>query len=369
MTAREPGAFRQSLFLLRQVLDRLAADVAAVAAHDPSAEPMLSVFPNLAANARGKLDEVETALGDADEETLRTLDSVTAQSGLNPLAQAYLGLNRAEVTAKKAAGTGGEVTETAEKVFEKLSELTEAAPPLSTILQLAGKILTIVGEIAKSEAGATAAEKQIEEKLEQLGGRIGTTLTGTPIPGGPGTTFTPTRPPIKDELEKLETKLDRLADVLGRWLAGFGFAVEPGTTVSPSPLSPIKTEIEFLERVLREIYAYLGLKLEGRSRFPGDTTPVPRNIQAELADIERKLDERLPPGGPPGPPGAARPAGPARSPGSAGPAWSAGPGRSRGGGRSRREHGRGVRRAPPPTAWQGPAAPCVPGEVRLWRAD
>ena len=192
---------------------------------------------------------------------------------------------------------------------------------IGAIFAIVSKILDIVSQFVEAEASATESERQIEEKLHQLGDRVGRVITGEPIPVGPGTTYTPEKPPVKLELEDIEKGLAFIMDLprgsdvpdppesssdvrpvsltdIKNYLkyiadvpAGSEFPSPPAgggsTTVGPSDVTPVSlTDISVLIRILIEGLAY-AIDLPAGLPFP---PRPPAGTPVSLTDLERKLD-------------------------------------------------------------------------------
>lgn len=157
--------FLQSLFLMKLVLDRLGEKVPEMAANSGLA-PVFDIFPLLADNARAKLNEVGLSVNNIDVENKIILDILTEQSGLIPLARAYLSITPGELPAPQESAAGGEILEAAGSVFEKMSVVVEA-PALVRSTLTAGVVLTIAGRMAKFQAEEKAAENYISLALDK----------------------------------------------------------------------------------------------------------------------------------------------------------------------------------------------------------
>ncbi|MFZ5649853.1 MAG: hypothetical protein ACOY4I_03220 [Bacillota bacterium] len=198
--------FLQSLFLMKLVLDRLGEKVSEVVSKNPGLSPVRDIFPLLAGNAKAKLNEVGIAFNNSDVETKIILDSITDQTGLIFLAQTYLGITpEINFPAPKETVTGGEILEAAGSVFERMGVIVEH-PALVRSIRIAGTVMTIAGQTAKYQVGTKAAEKDIEEKLEQF--------------------------------KKVETKLDRLAETMNKGLTVSNLEIEAGRPGGPEREKP-----------------------------------------------------------------------------------------------------------------------------------
>jgi len=292
------GAFWRALELQKRVYEQLNADVAALAEADPRLAPMLSVFPTLTANAAAGLDSLDAASEHWDDDAMATINGVVEQSGAISVAETYLSLEPAHGAdaLKKKNGSGKEAVATAGKVFDVLGQI----PGIGLIFTIVGQILNIVSQFLEAEAMATEAERQLEEKLHQLGERLGKVITGEPIPVGPGTEYTPGKPPVKEELEDIERAIAYLIDLPQG--SDFPDPPEANSGVKPVSLTDITNFLAYIADVPE------GQDFPPRPPRPPATvtadTPVVqpvsltdiKNYLAYIADVPQGQDFPPPPG-------------------------------------------------------------------------
>ncbi|MFQ5692805.1 MAG: hypothetical protein ACE5IM_07155 [Nitrospinota bacterium] len=276
-TGKKPAAPRGRRFdaFLRELSDLVgetAEEFNRIEFEDPGARQFAKEMGRLSASTREEIGELRTALKEADGGLLRDLDSVVVPGSKEALAAAKkVGGDEAKF---RATAKGSAASDLGAGILKKAADKVTGSIPggelIKGLIDDIGKLVDALGAGVKNAAGMSEAERQIEKKLDTIGGIL--------YPGfKPGMKVPPDRV-IKTEMEWIEGFLRILSGKLGRTLVdgrgGRGWTIDPDNPPDPNRPDPqvpehsVKEELHAIEEVLTKKLIF---KIDKLAEFLGKT--------------------------------------------------------------------------------------------------